>query len=317
MRTRLIFTLPSLVLSVVGVSSLLGAAACGGSGGNGDVGTPDASVKDIGFTKPTASMKANHDDLGDDMWTEIGPADFTCLNTPAQDPATTVAVTLSAVVRDFQSDNLVPNSNIIVFRDQDTSMVLDTKQADGNAAVSFTLPVGTKRFGYKITSDTALDTLLLNQKVAPDAATQNGGAIKSVSKTTAQTLPALIGVSRTVGTGVLAGVMRDCQDREISNFIATVSTTSGSVTHAPGTDTYYFSPTVGLPVRHSQQAAGSKNGLFMIIELQPAATAFVQVWGYQTDADLAADNLELVAELSTAVIAETVITGSYEPLRTP
>ncbi|MBA3391713.1 MAG: hypothetical protein H0T89_03665 [Deltaproteobacteria bacterium] len=305
MNTRLVFTLTSLAFG-------LAAAACGGGGSSTP---PDAPMKDIGFNKPTGSLKANNE-VSADNWVEIGPADLSCIGTPAADPATTVGVTLSAVVRDFQSDNLVPNTNVVVFKDQDQSMVFDTKQADGNAAVTLTLPVGTKRFGYKMTSDSALDTLLLNQKVEPDMEMQNAGVIKSVSKTTAQTLPALIGVSRTVGTGVLAGAFRDCQDNEISNFIATVSTTSGTVNHAAGADTYYFSPTVGLPVRHSQQAAGSKNGLFMIIELQPATSAYVQVWGYKTDADVAADNLELVAELQTAVVAETVITGAYEPLRT-
>ncbi len=306
MKTRIAFTLTSFVLGVA-------TAACGGGGSSTP---PDAPMKDIGFNKPTGSLKANNE-VSADNWVEIGAADLSCLGTPANDPASTTSVALSAVIRDFQSDNLVPNSNVVVFKDQDQSMVIDTKQADGNAAVTFTLPVGTKRFGYKMTSDSALDTLLLNQKLKNDMPTQDAGIIKSVSKTTAQTLPALIGVSRTTGTGVLAGAFRDCNDDEISNFIATVSTTSGTVNHAAGADAYYFSPTVGLPVRHSQQAAGSKNGLFMIIELAPAATAFVQIWGYKTDADLAADNLELVAELKTAVLAETVITGAYEPLRTP
>ena len=72
----------------------------------------------------------------------------------------------------------------------------------------------------------------------------------------------------------------------------------------------------GLPVRHNQQPSGSKNGLFMVIELGAAPAAFVQVWGYKTDADVQSDTLTLIAELPTAVIADTVITGSYEPLRT-
>jgi hypothetical protein len=144
---------------------------------------------------------------------------------------------------------------------------------------------------------------------------QTEGSIRSVSKTTAQTLPALIGVSRTAGTGVLAGAIRDCKDQEISNFVATVSTTKGAATPAPGADTYYFSPTVGLPVRHSQQKHGSRNGLFMVIELQPAPTAYVQVWGYKTAADMQTDTKTLIAELQTNVIADTVITGSYEPIR--
>ena len=304
MRVAFFITMTSLGFTV----------ACGGGGSNSDKPAIDAPPKDIGFSNPTATLKANRE-ISEDNWEELGPADLTCLNTPASDPPTAVAVALSTVVRDFQSDNLVPGANITVFRGQNLTDVFDTKTADGNAAVTFNIPTGVTRFGYKMTSESALDTLLLNQKVDPNMATQTESSIKSVSKTTAQTLPALIGVSRTPGTGVLAGAIRDCQDREISNFIATVSTTKGTATFAAGADTYYFSPTVGLPVRHSQQKHGSKNGLFMVIELQPSPTVYVQMWGYETDADLAANNLKLIAELQTNVVADTVITGSYEPLR--
>jgi hypothetical protein len=41
------------------------------------------------------------------------------------------------------------------------------------------------------------------------------------------------------------------------------------------------------------------------------------VWGYVNDADLGMDKLSLIAELQTEVITDTVITGSYDPLRTP
>ena len=304
MRIAYFFTLTSLV------------AACGGGGSDKPV---DAPPKDIGFSNPTAPMMANRE-ISEDNWEEIGPADLGCLGTPANDPATTVAVSLKTKVEDFQSENLVPGTTVVVFRGQNTTDVLDTKTADGNAEVTVTIPVGVTRFGYKMSSESALDTLLLNQKVQPSTPMQTEGSIRSVSKTTAQTLPALIGVSRTPGTGVLAGAIRDCQDREISNFIATVSTTSSRGTNAAptiaaGSDTYYFSPTVGLPVRHSQQKHGSKNGLFMIIELQPAPTAYVQVWGYKNAADMASDTKTLIAELQTNVVADTVITGSYEPVR--
>jgi hypothetical protein len=310
------------------VSSLV---ACGG----GESTPPDAAVEDFGFLKPAASMKANME-VGEDQWQEIGPADFSCLNTPNADVATTVDVALSTVVRDFQSDNLVPGANIIVFRDQDVTNPFDTKMSSTeDATVTIDIPTGTKRFGYKMTCTApcdpeSLDTLLLNQKVDPDEPAQTEGSIRTVSKATAATMPALIGISRTAGTGVLAGAMRDCQDREVSNFIAAVTTSSGVAasggTHAdalayvegakvPGADTYYFSSSVGLPVRHTQKQAGSEDGLFMVVELAPAPTAFVQVWGYVDDAALAADQLTLVAELQTESIADTVITGSYEPLR--
>ncbi|MCW5804227.1 MAG: hypothetical protein KIT31_17780 [Deltaproteobacteria bacterium] len=290
---------------------MLAAAACGDDGGA----APDAPPKDIGFNKPTKSLKGNRE-VADNQWMELGPADLACLGTPSADAATTVDVALSTKVTDFQSGNLAPGTSVIAFPNQSIGQPFGAAVvADEMAKLTLTIPTGTKRFGFKMTSDSALDTLLLNQTVLPDMAAQMLGQIQSVSKTTAQTLPALIGVSRTAGTGVLAGAVRDCANHEISNFIATVSSTKGEVNHVDGADTYYFSSSVGLPVRHSQKAASSEDGLFMIIELQAAPKAFVQVWGYVNDTDLAADKLTLVAELETAVITDTVITGSYEPLR--
>ena len=303
------------ISSLFALTSLLAAAACGDDGGN----PPPADAPqgpDIGFNKPTAALKAN-ESTGQNMYREIGPANLGCLGTPADDPATTVAVEVRTKVVDFQSGAPVPDAVVSVFHEANIGSPLETATADGNADLTINLPVGTKRFGYKITHSSALDTLLLNQKVAPGSTPQEVNNIQSVSKTTAQLLPALIGVTRTAGSGVLAGAVSDCAGNDMSNFIATVSSTSGTVTHLEGADTYYFSPSAGLPVKHAQQAAASANGLFMVIELPVAASAFVQVWGYPTDADLAADDLKLIAELPTAVIADTVITGSYEPLRTP
>ncbi len=305
---RLSSTLPVLLLL----------AACGDDGGSQPV---DAKVNDRGFNKPTAPLMANNEE-GDNNWVEKGPANLDCLGTPSNDVATTTAITLNTQVTDFQSGNDNPGVSVTAFPNQDVGSPFGpAAMSDDTGAVTTMIPAGTKRFGYKMvdTSD-SLDTLLLNQVLAdPTTTPQTVSDIQIVSKATAATLPALIGVSRTEGTGVLAGALRDCEGFEVSNFIATVSSTSGvgnvPPTFLDGVDTYYFSASVGLPVRHSQQAASSRDGLFMAIEMQPNPTAYVQIWGYKTAADVTNDNLELIAELRTSVIAETVITGSYEPLR--
>lgn len=294
--------------STIVLTLLFAAAACGG----GDpTPMPDAKPPDIGFNKPSATLKANSGVA------EIGLADLTCLGTPANDPATTVEVALATTVRDFQNSTTVPNAVVTAFRGVAVAEPFDTKTADADGKVTITIPVGIKRLGFKMTDGSSLDTLLLNQIVQPDAATQDLGAIQTVSTSTATALPALIGKTRTAGTGVLAGAMYDCQDRPMSNFIATVSSTPAAVTHLVGADTYYFDPVSPLPVRHNARGAASANGLFMIIEIPVAPTAYVQVWGYPTEADLAGDQLKLIAELQAPVIGDTVITGSYEPLRTP
>jgi hypothetical protein len=148
--------------------------------------------------------------------------------------------------------------------------------------------------------------------------TTDPSKIQSVSNATAALLPALIGQTRTPGTGVVAGALRDCDGKEISGYIAAVSSTSGTNTPIAGAQAYYFSDSVGLPQHHREAPYASKDGLFMIIQL-PATlgTGYVQMWGFPTDADLAMGKagLKLIAELQVPLIADTVITGSYEPLR--
>jgi hypothetical protein len=303
MRLSIAFTLTSLTF-----------AACGG----GDDVLPDAN-NDIGFNPPTVTLKANME-LSEDNWMEIGDADLSCLNTASSDVASTVEVTLNTKVADFQSGSPVPNSMVIVFPNQDQGNPFDTKTSDSNADISFTIPIGTKRFGYKMTSSNALPTLLLNQSLSsPSTAVQTGAKIQSVSNATAATLPALIGQTRVQGTGVVAGALRDCQRLEVSGFIATMSATPTTATPMDGAEAYYFSSGVGLPVHHNQQAASSEDGLFMIIQVPTtSATGYVQMWGYPTAADLAQGmaGLKLIAELQVPIFGDTVITGSYEPVRT-
>jgi hypothetical protein len=319
MRLSLAFTLASLSL-----------AACGGDDTNT---TPDAN-DDIGFNTPTVTLKANRE-VTEDNWEEIGPADLSCLNTASADVASTVSVTLNMRVTDFQSGNAVPSATVSVFHNQDHAGPFDTQTSDTSANITFTIPVGTKRFGYRMTSANALPTFLLNQTLdSPSEAVQPSNTppcmdgtqtvtcrskISSVSNATAATLPALIGQTRIVGTGVVAGALRDCQEREISGFIATMSSMSTTANPMMGAEAYYFSSSVGLPVHHNQAQFSSHDGLFMIIQVPTSTpTGYVQMWGFPTDADLAMGRagLKLIAELEVPILADTVITGSYEPLRT-
>ncbi len=305
--------------------SVLLFAACGGGGSTG---TPDAAVKDVGFNTPTKTLKANMGVTSGTTttWTEIGDADLTCLNTPNADVATTVAVTLNTIVKDFQAGTLVPNAAITTFQGIDSTTSFDMKTTDTNGDVTMTIPVGTKRFGFKMTTTdgTTMPTLLLNQTVDPGMALQPAGSdtddtkrfkIQSVSMTTAMLLPALIGEERIAGTGVAAGALRDCQHREMSNFVTTISSTSGTATPIDGTEAYYFNPSANIPIKHTQADAAREDGIFMLIQVPVSAAAYVQAWGFPTDADLAGGTMKLVSELKVPVIADTVITGSFEPLR--
>jgi len=317
-------------------ASLTAAAACGG---DDTTAMPDAA--DNGFNMPTTTLKANHEipdpnNADETIWEEIGDADLSCLNTASSDMATTLEVTLNLSVSDFQSDQAVPNAMVKAFANQDANnpFAMGTVTVDGMAQGQIKIPMGTKRFGYKMESANALPTFLLNQKL--DSATEaiqpvntppcmDGTNvvtcredIQSVSNATAATLPALIGQTRIVGTGVVAGALRDCMKHEISGFVATMSSTPTTATPMTGAEAYYFDPSVGLPVNHRRAQFSSNDGLFMIIQV-PTATpmGYVQMWGYPTAADMAGGmtGLKLIAELQVPILADTVITGSYEPLR--
>lgn len=307
MRKSLAFTVVSLSLF-----------ACGSDDG---ATTPDAPVDESGFVTPTVTLKANKEVMKND-WMELGPADLSCLNTPSSDVATATAITLNTTVTDFQTGNEVPNAMVTAFPEQNTMAPFDTQMSSGSSgAISFTIPQGTKRYGFRMTSSSSMPTLLLNQYVNPDKVTNmvttDPSKIQAVSNATAALLPALIGQTRMPGTGVIAGALRDCQGREISGFIATVSSTPGTATRSAMAQTFYFDDAVGLPVHHRQANFASKDGLFMVIQLPAAPTGYVQMWGFPTDADLAMGmaGMKLIAELQVPVIADTVITGSYEPKR--
>ena len=313
MRLLLILTLSSLFL-----------AACGG---NDPAPTPDAPAAiDLGLNKPTKSLKANMDP-GGNTWVELGAANLSCLGTPSGDVATTVGVTLNLKVLDFQYSTAVAGAAVVAFPDANVATPFGAPQtSDDKGYLTLTIPVGTKRFGYKMTGG-FMPTFLLNQTVDADVAVQPDNScdaslprpcrstIQSISNTTATLLPAVINVTRTPGTGVIAGALRDCDRHEMSNFIATVSSVRGSAMALDGADAFYFNSGVGLPARHTQQDFASSDGLFLILQLSMTQVAYVQMWGYKTDEDLAADHLTLVAELPVPVLADTVITGSYEPLR--
>ena len=306
----------------LGLAPLFALAACSDDGGSTP--TIDAPMaENPGFVVPTAVTKANQETGG--AWMEIGDANWNCLNTTSSDQPSTQAIALSGFIRDFQfASNGVGAATVTAFPgiqlSGNSGMTTSDNVAATRGAYSMTLaqlPSGTTRFGFKLEAAGSLKTYLLNQYFDPTAATQTRN-ISIVSESTANALPALVGINRDPAKGVLAGAMRDCDGNEVSNAVATVSSTQGTVTHLPGARSYYFSEDTGLPARNSAEPVISPNGLFVVLELPPqTAPAFIQIWGFPTAADLAmgAAGLKLLAELASPVEANAVITGSIEPKR--
>lgn len=277
-------------------------------GGDGFVPIDGPPRFNAGFVEPAGLVAA---------WTETSPStfqaatlDLSCLKVARVDPATTTASTVAATIQDFQSGNTVPGAVVEAFAGTAIASPFTTQTANGSGVATLVIPPGTTRFGYRITASTQRPTFVLDRVAAPQV------TVKTLSNATAQTLPALIGVSATPTSTIAIGTMRDCQDHTLSNVIATVSSATGVATHLTGADTYYFSDSVGLPVRHSQAPASSKNGLFMVIELPQTASAFIQVWGFQTAADQSMHRLTELAELAVPVPGSAAIITSHDPRAT-
>jgi hypothetical protein len=292
---------------------------CGDDAGDG--GQADAPVEDPacpgsqnasnpGFICPTEAATAWTFNNG--AWELVGPADFSCLNTPSDDASTTVDITVTGQARDFQSGAAVADPTIEIFPGVDFGNILDSTVGDGDGNYEVVLPAGQPRIGYKISAADYLDTYLLNQSFTPDNPAQTRD-IDVVSVTTANLLPAIIGIQRTAGTGVLAGAFRDCSGDTVKGVITTVSSASGSHDHVDGAQSYYFN--IGLPANLTVIQATNSDGLFVVLEMNPAPTAYLQIWGFTEAQDPTSDPLTLLAEIPSPVVADSVITASVEPLR--
>jgi hypothetical protein len=298
---------PLLVLSL---SALL-LPACGGD----DACDPgEVPAGNLGFTRPTGTTTAYT--ASGTSWTEVGPADWSCLGTPGDDQASTVAIAITGEVIARNSDTRVPGAVITAWAGNDVSQTpLDEATADAEGAYELTLPVGTARVAYRASAAGYLDTYLLNQIYQPGVAAQTQQQ-DPVAISTADTLVALLGLEREPGTGVLAGAIRDCAGHEVEGAVATVSSTSGSATHVDGATTFYFSATAtSVPVIHNQQAVTNRDGRFLVVGLEPAARVFIQVWGVLPGEDPACAPLTLLAELEAPALGDAIVTASLEARR--
>lgn len=289
----------------------LSLAACGGGGGDDDTtGVDAATLPNEGFVPPDHVTMANMDEV------EVGPANWACLNTPTADEATTAVVNLTGILRDFQNENEIREGTITGFPgiDVDSADAVTDGPTDNTGAYALDLPAGSTRYGFKLVATDYMDTFLLNQYFEPAGGAQTLD-VHGISEGVATALPAIIGLTREPGSGVLAGAMRDCDDHEVSYAVATVSATSGEPDHLDGAVTYYLDTGAGLPVRHDQLNRTDTIGTFAVFQLPVTGTAYIQVWGFVDDADLADGEMTLLAELASPVIADSVITGSIEPLR--
>ncbi len=252
----------------------------------------------------------------------VGDADWSCLRTKTTDMPTSVSVTVSGVVLDFQTGDWVVGANVDVWATADTSgQPVATATSDSGGNYSLTLAPGVLRPTARVSDMYGLDTYTFNIPLAADQVTQTQD-LTSVSALTANALPAFVGLARTAGTGWAVAKLVDCQGRSVANAIGALSATSAvtraCATHVPGAVTYYTSGgSAPLPVRHSQRVTTNMDGHFIIVESPPLGVAYLQAWGFAAGDDPQRDPLRLLGEVPLAIYADSVAISSVEPLRLP
>jgi hypothetical protein len=309
MKRSLTFPLVSLLA--------LPLAACGGDDPPIDPARCDVEGGEACFVAPTKGLTVYVEGVPQ-------PANLSCGAPTIQ--TSTMAITVSGRVDDFQTGNAVPNAHVDVWTsitDFAGTAPVATTQAGSDGMYSIEVPSGApSRLQWRTRHPEALDTYGLNARINVDNATvtQNRG---SVSITTANALPAFIGVTRTEGLGVLAGTAADCDGRDLEHAVATVSTTSGTPTFVEGAQMYYFSAGgTTLPVKRNRQEATNTNGLFVAIEIPPTSGSqryFLQVWGFKSDADVTEDpnDMVLISEFESPVVGDSVISITMDPTEGP
>lgn len=306
----------------------LGLVACGGGETGDDDGmTPDAGAQPCDEVGGAICFTESLEGLGATKKESGGAANWNC---PIETVMpSTMAITVSGVVEDFQSGDPIESPSVEAFDDLDFSSPVAMTTGGTDGAFSINLPSGMakSRMNWRMKATGQLDTYALNEELDITQAAITGYDRGSVSVATANALPAFIGVIRTPGLGVLAGAAVDCDRDAVENVIATVSTTSsaggGAPAHLDGAQVYYFSNgDPNLPVRRTSRIVTNKDGLFVIIEIPPttgSTTYFLQAWGYRTDADAAMGEagLSLLSEIQAPVVGDSVISVEMAPNQGP
>lgn len=306
-------------------------AACGGGGGSsGKDGGADAGPIEVTewATIPTAAypnggnIYTGSRELvaGDPKQPGPKPANMTCLNVADTTAGAAFdSVTFNGVVKDFQNPDtqILANGELAVWTDV-TKLgmppdVMTTTDSTGKFMVTVPGVMGKKRLHWRTQkTGEVFPTYVLNDQFDVTMATQMKER-NSVSLFTGQALPALAGIRRKDGTGVIAGVARDCDHVELGNTIATVLGPNGQP--IPGVTVVYMSDQ-DLPRRRDTTilhslASNAHNGIFIIIDVPPTASVTMAVEG-----NIGGVRKRL-STFAAPVFADSVVVVDADPDRTP
>lgn len=237
-----------------------GASTGGGTGGEGGDeggGGGGATFADfINVTDPATGdftgYEGGFDAAG--AWNEVGT------------PVNTDPIDLSGEVKDFESDEEVSDATVEIWHADAVGGAPDSvSTSDASGAVSGLEVPNCTPVTYKVTTDAALGET--KPTIEAHAVYQGDGSdaddFNSVSTTTYQIIPSLLGVSPQPDKGIIAGTAYDVNEQKIEGAQVVVTDASGNIPSSSVVK--YFVD--DFPNRN--QAYTSADGLWVAVNVPP------------------------------------------------
>ncbi len=233
---------------------IVGAAGCGS-------GTKAPADQPAVYVQPTPSDP-------------MGPANLGCVGGHADPAAPTATTAVDVVVKDFEKSTPVMGATVEVYLSlaHVNAMMPDGSSGptDASGTATLTVPPGSYRVIFRTSgAPNTIETIEFNRAY-------NDAQRFSVSQATKQEIPALVSVVPDDTLGVVAGSLRDCQEREMGGITFTATSSGG--TFDSTAMTFYFVDIMGgaidggvatTTVPSVQQKYTSGDGVFAILNVPP------------------------------------------------
>jgi len=260
-------------------------------------------------------------------------ADYSCLTKVVQPVQPTAALVIIGKTKQRLStgaDEPKGNVKVEVWTEQtklSSSAPVATTTSDANADFVIEIPATAwtnatskgPRVAWRIFAPDTVPTVeyndLLYAKVSelttdtkyPGKQVLKGAERITVSRSTVQTIEALLGVTVSSQKGIVLGVVRDCKRQEVANASAGIVDSTGKV--LAGAELFYFKNK--FPTTRGDQSFTSADGYFTLINAAVSSGADVRVVGN------VGGKKTVLSRALIPVAKDTLVIADFDPLPEP
>jgi|GEM_PF-3565430 len=236
---------------------LLGVGLCG-------CGSPAKMTVD----QPAAFIQSNT--LDD---TTRSPANLGCLPKKTDPAAPTMPSTLTVIVSDFEKKTPVKDATVEVYttlaKFNAATPDATSGPTDAQGKATLTVPGGSYRVIFRTIGDAStVETIEFNRAF-------DDGKRYSVSQSTKSTIAAVLSLVPDNTLGVVAGSLRDCDEKEVGGITFETHTTTGPAFDNSLYTFYFIDANANSTVPFRAQKFTSGNGVFASLNVPPGNVQLV------------------------------------------